>query len=151
MESITRFSGKYRFLSNFYPAKVTAFGIEAPTSEHLYQALKTNDVQEREWILSSKTPGESKRRGRRVKLRPDWETVKFRLMVDVQQAKFEDPKLLNQWNHPEPVLLIASQDHAKLIPFSKVSGSRLKWELEDIEKKRKEREKKWVEVIFNLQ
>lgn len=86
---ITSFRGEYRFLSNFALAEVTALGVTAATSEHLYQAMKTEDPERRTWVLASDSPGESKRRGRKVALRPDWETIKLDIMRAVVNAKFE--------------------------------------------------------------
>jgi len=66
-------------------------------------------------------------------------------------AVIEDEQLLKQWNHPEPVLSIATHGHAVILPFSKVTGLNIKWELANIDKKRKERETSWVTGVFNLQ
>ena len=43
------------------------------------------------------SPGESKRFGRQVALRPDWEKVKFTLMEEIVRAKFtQHPELAEQ-------------------------------------------------------
>ena len=39
-------------------------------------------------ILECPTPGEAKKRGRSVKIRPDWELIKRRMMLEVVLAKF---------------------------------------------------------------
>ncbi|KKK84720.1 hypothetical protein LCGC14_2780470, partial [marine sediment metagenome] len=31
-----KFRGNYGFLSNFYPCKIIAWGVEYPTAEHVY-------------------------------------------------------------------------------------------------------------------
>lgn len=106
------FRGKFAFLSNFHPCKVVYEGIEYPSSEHAFMSGKTLDQQERQHIASLPTPGAAKRYGRTIKLRPDWEEVKFKVMEDVLRIKFSDPKLrekllatkgylieeLNHWN-----------------------------------------------------
>lgn len=91
---ITTFTDKYRFLSNFYePAVVTYDGEEYATTEHAFQAAKTLDVRERQEVQEAPTPGQSKRLGRRVTLRPDWEEIKLDVMLDLVRQKFQDPEL----------------------------------------------------------
>lgn len=77
---ITEFDGKYAFLSNFYHAPFTYDGIEYPTNEHFFQAMKTLDQEERKKIAAAATPGKAKRMGRQVQLREDWEEVKEDIM-----------------------------------------------------------------------
>ncbi|MCF1193378.1 NADAR family protein, partial [Mangrovimonas sp. AS39] len=38
-------------------------------------------------------PSESKKEGKKLKLRSDWESVKVQVMFDVCKSKFEDPEL----------------------------------------------------------
>lgn len=87
-DKIAEFQGEYRFLSNFYPAEVVYEGITYPTSEHAYQAAKTLEVNERKKIAAIATPADAKKAGRALKLRDDWETVKFVVMEDVVRYKF---------------------------------------------------------------
>jgi len=68
--TVRAFVGQYAFLSNFYRAPVMLDGVGYPTVEHAYQAAKTGDPKEREWVRSAPSPGEAKRRGRRVRKRP---------------------------------------------------------------------------------
>lgn len=93
MNTIDEFSGEYRFLSNFFPSPVTYEGIEFPTVEHAFQAAKTMDTVERIRIAELKKPGEAKRAGRKVALRPDWENVKEKIMLDILRLKFAYPDL----------------------------------------------------------
>ena len=90
---IDKFTGKYRFLSNFYPARVTYGGVTYSTVEHAYQASKTLDIPERVLISAMPTPGNAKREGRHVTLRPDWENVKLVIMEELLQQKFAIPEL----------------------------------------------------------
>ena len=85
---ITSFFGKYRFLSNFYPAKVIYDGIEYPTSEHAYQAAKTLDQPTRIQIAALTKPGEAKHAGKKVNLRDDWDDVKISVMEEIVRDKF---------------------------------------------------------------
>lgn len=75
-DAITSFTGEYRFLSNFSPPG--AFGY--PTVEHYFQAMKSTDRAYRELVRLAATPGEAKRRGREVKLREHWETMRLEVM-----------------------------------------------------------------------
>lgn len=84
-EKIEQFRGPYYFLSNFYPAAVEVDGIRYENNEAAFQAQKQ---PERAQEFASLPPNEAKRLGRRVKLRPDWESVKIMMMTDVVRAKF---------------------------------------------------------------
>ena len=85
-EKIDSFSGKYWFLSNFYPGDRTSL-------EHMYQAAKCADPDEREEILRCDTPGQAKRKGMRVRLRENWDNIKFDVMLGLVREKFKDPAL----------------------------------------------------------
>ena len=90
---IIEFENEYAFLSNFYPSPFTHEGIEYPTNEHFFQAMKTTDLELRKAIAAAKTPGVAKRMGRTVKLRPDWERVKVDVMRLGLILKFQNPDL----------------------------------------------------------
>ena len=93
------FDNEYRWLSNFYPSKVVFGGKEYKSVEHAFQAAKTLDDKDREWIASAIHPGEAKKRGKCVILREDWEDVKDDVMWVCLQSKFSNialkKKLLN--------------------------------------------------------
>lgn len=91
---ITSFSGDYRFLSNFYHCTVEYDGQLYPSVEHAYQAAKTLDTSKR-WAFefTNVTPGEAKKMGQALVLRPDWEHVKRAVMFNLLISKFKDPKL----------------------------------------------------------
>lgn len=81
-------------LSNFYKLdNLIVNGRKYPTSEHLYQANKALDVDEHERIRNQPTPQQAKNAGRSVKLAPDWEIYKRRIMYEVLRAKFALPEL----------------------------------------------------------
>lgn len=89
-KQVRGFRGPYRFLSNFGGKSVIdSEGIVWPTAEHLYQASKTTDKEQREQIRKCKTPAEAKRLGRKVRLRSDWEAVKLKVMEDIVARKFD--------------------------------------------------------------
>ena len=92
---IDSFTEEYSFLSNFYPCRVFYEGMEFPTAEHAYQAQKTTSTIDRETIAMLETPGQAKRFGsKEVTLRPDWESIKIRIMHEVLLSKFlNNPEL----------------------------------------------------------
>ena len=91
------FRGKYAFLSNFYNAPIKYKDKEYLTSEHLYQACKTDLEDERKWVRSAPTPEEAKRRGKQVTLRSDWNQIKISAMRGILKLKFtQHPDLMKQ-------------------------------------------------------
>jgi ribA/ribD-fused uncharacterized protein len=93
-DAVTGF--RHTAFSNFSPAPVTLDAREYPTVEHAYQAAKTLDPTEREWVRVARSPGEAKRRGRRVTMRPDWDAVKVEVMRDLLRQKFASGERLHE-------------------------------------------------------
>lgn len=96
--AIDSFSGEYRFLSNFYPSVIVGGyrgdNVVAPSVEHAYQAFKAERKADRDRILLAGSAAIAKRMGRTVKLRPDWEEVKLRIMTNLVRTKFlQNPAL----------------------------------------------------------
>lgn len=87
-DGIHGFFGEYRFLSNFHLAPIVYNGILYPSNEHAYQAQKTLDIGVRKKIAELSEPRQAKRAGRDINLRPYWEEVKVRVMVDITVLKF---------------------------------------------------------------
>ncbi len=85
---ILRFSGEYRFLSNFYYCPVHYDGRVFPTAEHAYQYAKCIRHGDKLCIIGAESPGEAKRRGRSITLRPDWAQVKLGVMEEIVGSKF---------------------------------------------------------------
>lgn len=77
--------------SNFFPCTVEYEGLRYPTTENAFQAAKSLDPTFRQ-KLTTVGPGEAKRLGRRVELRPDWDEVKIAVMRDVLRSKFYQPE-----------------------------------------------------------
>lgn len=90
---ISKFSGKYRFLSNFWPVEIAYEDITYPSVEHAYQASKSLDKKLRQGISKLQTPGSAKRKGRELTLRKDWEDIKTQIMYDLLLLKFAYPDL----------------------------------------------------------
>ena len=90
--AIMSFRGEYSFLSNFYEGKVFTYkGLKFNNTEAPFHAEKCwSRAKEFEMIR----PLQSKRLGRRVLMRKDWDQIKDRVMYDVCYAKFtQDPVL----------------------------------------------------------
>lgn len=93
--AIMRFNGEYLFLSNFYEGKVFEYkGCKFENSEAPFHAEKCiSRIKDFEMVR----PAQSKRLGRQVLLREDWEEVKDKVMYDVCYAKFtQDEELKNK-------------------------------------------------------
>lgn len=104
--SIVSFRGEFGFLSNFYEATIYVDGKKYKSVEHAYQAHKTLDPWSRKLIREAVTPGQAKKLGQGVSLRPDWDSVKVDLMRTFVRKKFENPFL-------RPLLLATGE--AKLV------------------------------------
>lgn len=90
------FTGPYSFLSNFAQIEIRLPDGTYPTVEHAFQASKTDDPEERAHVRAAPTPAGAKQRGKKVRLRPDWETVKVSIMEGLVRQKFADPALREQ-------------------------------------------------------
>lgn len=84
---INEFSGQYEFLSNFYNTPISYNGLLFSNSEAAFQAQKTLDTNERK-KFTEYNAGKSKREGKRINLRKDWEQVKEQVMYEIVYAKF---------------------------------------------------------------
>jgi hypothetical protein len=119
MKNEIRFYGReypsHKEFSNFWPAKLNIDGKEWDTVEHYYQAMKSLnlDIQEDvrlgyplgmtaflkegavklSEIVPNKTAEYSKKQGRRITYRDDWDAVKEDVMRKALQAKFSDVEL----------------------------------------------------------
>jgi len=103
---IDSFSGRWRFLSNFYPAKIEHQGITYPTVEHYYVAMKVKNDQQidgkfityidcRELIakMPADQAGKVKQFGKIIKVRKDWDDVKLDVMLWGVREKFKHEDL----------------------------------------------------------
>ncbi len=87
MISFSLVNRKNGWLSNFYPCTVVYEGLTYKSSEAAYQAAKTLNQEERLKFTEydAKT---AKKKGKRLKIREDWEDIKYKVMVDVDMSKF---------------------------------------------------------------
>ena len=89
---IRSFTDHYRFLSNFWLEPVWFEGMQFPSVENAYQAAKITSGGNRV-PFTTISPGQAKRRGNKLKLRPDWESVKISIMRDLLEKKFQNKAL----------------------------------------------------------
>lgn len=92
-KALDSFQGKYRFLSNFWPAEIHYKGYTYVSTEHAYQAAKALNPEDHDLVATAKTPAQTKKLGRKIKVRPDWDQVKDQVMLDVVRLKFKIPEL----------------------------------------------------------
>lgn len=100
---VDSFKGRYHFLSNFYAAPFEWEGIEWHNSEAAYQSAKSTDIKVRRKFALTTCPVKAKRTGRNIKLRPDWDAEKVKVMTDIVWCKFSQNPHLQQ-------LLLATGD-----------------------------------------
>jgi ribA/ribD-fused uncharacterized protein len=88
--SINFFKDNYEKFSNFYPVVIFYEGRNYPSVEHAYVAAKTKDEFFRKTIseLPAKDAGKAKKLGRKVKLRANWDLMKYNLMKRFLMQKF---------------------------------------------------------------
>jgi ribA/ribD-fused uncharacterized protein len=80
-------------------------GAVYPTVEHAFAAAKSLDPLEREQIRLAPRPGEAKRLGRQVALRPGWDDLRVEVMRELLARKFAVGSKLAEW-------LLATEDAA---------------------------------------
>jgi ribA/ribD-fused uncharacterized protein len=117
---IDKFRGENRFLSSFWPAKVSYSDVEYDCVEKAYVAAKFDfgvtvvvdgePVSIRELARNSDTAGKVKRLGRKYKdlVRPEWDEMKLDVMGLLVEQKFSD-------KNPELVKLLLETGDAELV------------------------------------
>lgn len=102
---ITSFKDDYEFLSNFYPCKITIAGYTFPSVENAYQAMKCANPNDYAQFVNI-GPAEAKKLGRKVQLRSDWEQIKYNVMRQLLDLKFQDKVLLKMLQDTAPESII---------------------------------------------
>lgn len=115
-EVVKGFFGDYRWLSNFHKCTIWFDGVGFPSTENAYVYAKLSDYdRSHAWetvsALMSCTPSESKKLGREIPIREDWDRIKFDVMSAVVFEKYyrhielrhqllaTGSKLLEETNH----------------------------------------------------
>lgn len=91
-EKIAGFFRDYRFLSNFHGCPIKYNGQFYTSTEAAFQAAKSLDPVDHQ-RFTALTPAESKKEGRLLQLREDWDQVKDEIMLEITFLKFKDPEL----------------------------------------------------------
>jgi len=84
---VESFTGEFFFLSNMYPCRVVVDGMAYPSTENAFQAMKTDNREERVSFQICK-PKEARRLGRKLELKDGWEMKKIELMEALVRYKF---------------------------------------------------------------
>jgi hypothetical protein len=79
-QKILEFKNEYAFLSNFYYSPFIINDINYLTNEHFYQANKTVNKDEFQYVLDSDTPAIAKRRGKEINIAQNWDNIKNKVM-----------------------------------------------------------------------
>ena len=87
MDIIKTFENEYFFLSNYYEIPVEYKGLHYLSSEAAYQAQKCISESEMHQFTTL-TPDESKKLGKRIQIREDWNDVKVTIMREIVRNKF---------------------------------------------------------------
>lgn len=80
----------FNWFSNMRVSPIIIGGIEYNSVENYFQAHKSLDIADHQRI-SKLAPNLSKREGRKLELRPDWEEVKYEVMKTALRVKFSQP------------------------------------------------------------
>lgn len=97
---IDRFTGPYRFLSNFWTDE------NGLCVEYLYQADKATNEIDRQYVLSSVSPGEAKRRGRSIKKRPGFDEERPKTILYFNRLKYKNLYLKQKLLDTKDAILI---------------------------------------------
>lgn len=89
-------SSNYYQFSNFYKTNFSINNYQIKSAEHLFQALKTTNLEDFVYILTLNSPLMAKRKGRKVILRDNWEIIKNDLMEWVLYQKFSNDDILKE-------------------------------------------------------
>lgn len=84
---IKEFQGEFRWLSNFASCKINFEGFVFESTENAYQAAKCKYKEDMEQFVTL-TPGNAKRRAKKIAIREDWDNVKLQIMEELLVQKF---------------------------------------------------------------
>lgn len=87
MNKIAEFKDEYAFLSNFYECEMTYKGRTFQSSEAAFHSEKCAVESDKDKFVGI-APDASKKLGRKIALRSDWNTVREHIMFDIVREKF---------------------------------------------------------------
>lgn len=91
-DDVRPIQGKEDVLSNFYPCKISVFGIEAKSAEHAYQyskAIQKGEIDAAKKILEARNASDAKYQSRFLKQSASWKAQRDDIMKQVLAAKAE--------------------------------------------------------------
>ena len=107
--TICSFRKSYSFLSNMYEHEIKYGGITYPSVENAFQAAKFKDKDTR-IEFSKMKPSDAKRHGRSISMSAEeikvWDTIKYRIMLQLLKVKFSDYILGNKLKNTNPLKLV---------------------------------------------
>lgn len=92
---IVKFMKEFRFLSNMYPVEIEYQGVKYGSTEAAYQAAKCVNPGDKLRISHMSGP-ESKKAGRAIQMREDWDDVKYDIMKELCTIKFTQNEEMKQ-------------------------------------------------------
>ena len=89
MVMIKQFQEKYRWLSNFFPCRITLNGVTFQSVEHAYQSEKSSDLDWKKKCQEILSPGKIKRDAKKLEInRKEWDKKKLKIMEICIDQKF---------------------------------------------------------------
>lgn len=85
---INQFRGSNFYLSNFYSCDITVGPITFPSTEHAFQATKATNESDLNYVRWAASPKEAKKRGQKIELRNNWDSIRYNIMTTVTWLKF---------------------------------------------------------------
>ena len=82
-------AGEYGEFSNWFPAEFVYDGLRWANTEQAFMYYKSEEKEYRKAVRKATDPREAKKLGRNCKLRPDWDNVKYSIMLAVNMAKYQ--------------------------------------------------------------
>ena len=89
-------SGEYGEFSNWFPAEFVYDGLKWANTEQAFMYFKSSDPTYQKRVRQTPDPRAVKVLGRTCKLRPDWDNIKYDVMLEVNLAKYKQNPWLAQ-------------------------------------------------------
>lgn len=90
---IREFQGEYRWLSNFWPCKITLDGMTYNSVEHAYMSAKSDDIEWKKFCQSTYSLGQVKKASRSLRVKDNWNDIKLQVMKECIDQKFSQEPL----------------------------------------------------------
>lgn len=107
----------YHWLSNFEKVEITLDGKVWPSVEHYYQAQKSNNPIIQEEFRNYQSAAKTKRKSKKLTLRPDWDLIKVSVMEKALVEKYKQEPFRSKLIETFPNRIVEDS------PFDKFWGS----------------------------